>query len=343
MTDVRICYRKVNIQNLLRSVSWKGKRVKILITGGAGFIGSHLAVKLAERYEVIALDNFDPYYDVEIKKENVKIIQNKGADFILGDVTDYDFVRKIIKGNDVEVIFHEAARPGVRYSIKDPFLPNKVNVVGTLNVLKASLNSKVSKVINASSSSVYGKVEHLPFDENHPTQPISPYGVSKLAAENYCRVFYEVYGLKTITLRYFTVYGPRMRPDLAIPIFTKSLLNNEQPIVFGDGEQTRDFTYIDDVIEANLRLLNINEGYGEALNIGSGRRVTINYVIDVLRSLLNSKIEPKYVEPIKGDARDTLANIGKAEKIIGYKPKTCLEEGLRKFVEWYKDNPSFYG
>jgi UDP-glucose 4-epimerase len=321
----------------------EGNKMKILITGGAGFIGSHLAEELGEKHLVITLDNFDPYYDVRIKKENVKIVQGNGVDFRFGDVTDYDFVRKIIKENSIEVIFHEAARPGVRYSIKDPFLPNKVNVIGTLNILKASLDSDVKKVINASSSSVYGKVEYLPFDENHPTQPISPYGVSKLAAENYCRVFYEIYGLKTITLRYFTVYGPRMRPDLAIPVFTKSLLNNEQPIVFGDGEQTRDFTYIDDVREANLRLLNINEGYGEALNIGSGRRVTINYVIDVLRSLLNSNIEPKYVEPIKGDARDTLANIGKAEKIIGYKPKISLEEGLRKFVDWYKDNPSFYG
>jgi len=317
--------------------------MKILITGGAGFIGSHLAEKLAEKHVVIALDNFDPYYDVRKKKGNVKIIQSSGAEFIFGDVTDYNFVRKIVKENDIEVIFHEAARPGVRYSIKDPFLPNKVNVIGTLNILKASLDSNVKKVINASSSSVYGKVEYLPFDENHLTQPISPYGVSKLAAENYCRVFYEVYGLKTISLRYFTVYGPRMRPDLAIPIFTKSLLNNEQPIVFGDGEQTRDFTYIDDAIEANLRLLNINEGYGEALNVGSGRRVTINYVIGVLRSLLNSNIEPKYVEPIKGDARDTWANIDKAKKIIGYKPKMSLEERLRKFVEWYKNNPSFYG
>jgi len=321
----------------------EGNKMKILITGGVGFIGSHLAEELGEKHLVIALDNFDPYYDVRIKKENVKIIQSSNANFRLGDVTNYDFVRKIIRENDIEVIFHEAARPGVRYSLKDPFLPNKVNVIGTLNILKASLDSNVKKIINASSSSVYGKVEYLPFDENHPTQPISPYGVSKLAAENYCRVFYEVYGLKTITLRYFTVYGPRMRPDLAIPIFTKSLLNDKQPIVFGDGEQTRDFTYIDDVREANLRLLNINEGYGEALNIGSGRRVTINYVIDVLKSLLNSNIEPKYVEPIKGDARDTLANIGKAEKIIGYKPKISLEEGLRKFVHWYEDNPSFYG
>ncbi len=317
--------------------------MKILITGGAGFIGSHLTEKLAEKHVVIALDNFDPYYDVRIKKGNVKIIQSNGAEFIFGDITNYDFVRKIIKENDIEVIFHEAAGPGVRYSIKDPFLPNKVNVIGTLNILKASLDSNVKKVVNASSSSVYGKREYLPFDENHPTQPISPYGVSKLAAENYCRVFYGVYGLKTTSLRYFTVYGPRMRPDLAICIFTKSLLNNEQPIVFGDGEQSRDFTYIDDIIEANLRLLNINRGYGEVLNIGSGRRVTINYVIKVLKSLLNSNIEPKYVEPLKGEARDTLANIDKAKKIMGYKPKISLEKGSRKFVDWYKSNPSFYG
>ena len=317
--------------------------MKILITGGAGFIGSHLAEKLAYKHEVIILDNMDPYYDVRIKKENIKIVESKGAKFILGDVTNYDFIEKIIKENAIEIIFHEAARPGVRYSIKDPFLPNKVNVIGTLNILKASLDSDVKKVINASSSSVYGKVEYLPFDENQPTLPISPYAVSKLAAEHYCRVFHEVYGLKTISLRYFTVYGPRMRPDLAIPIFTKSILNNELPIIFGNGEQTRDFTYIDDIVDANLKLLKTNRADGEVLNIGSGRRVTINYMIDTLKNLLNSDIKSEYVDPVKGDARDTLANIDKAEKLIGYEPKTSLEEGLRKFITWYKKNPSFYG
>jgi UDP-glucose 4-epimerase len=257
--------------------------------------------------------------------------------------TNYDFIEKIIKENNIEIIFHEAARPGVRYSIKDPFLPNKVNVIGTLNILKASLDSDVKKVINASSSSVYGKVEYLPFDENQPTLPISPYAVSKLAAEHYCRVFHEVYGLKTISLRYFTVYGPRMRPDLAIPIFTKSILNNELPIIFGNGEQTRDFTYIDDIVDANLKLLKTNRADGEVLNIGSGRRVTINYMTDTIKNLLNSDIKSKYVDPIKGDARDTLANIDKAKKLIGYEPKTSLEEGLIKFIRWYKKNPSFYG
>jgi len=317
--------------------------VKILITGGAGFIGSHLAEKLSKKNEVIVLDNLDPYYDVRIKEKNIKIVESKGAKFVIGDVTNYDFIERTIKENNIEIIFHEAARPGVRYSIKDPFLPNKVNVIGTLNILKASLDSDVKKVINASSSSVYGKVDYLPFDEKHPTQPISPYGVSKLAMEHYCRVFYEVYGLKTISLRYFTVYGPRMRPDLAIPIFAKSILDNISPIIFGDGEQTRDFTYIDDIVDANLKLLKTNRADGEILNIGSGRRVTINYMIDTLKNLLNSDIKLKYVDPIKGDARDTLANIDKAKKLIGYTPKTSLEEGLRKFLEWYKRNPGFYG
>lgn len=317
--------------------------MKILITGGAGFIGSHLAEKLAYKHEVIILDNMDPYYDVRIKKENIKIVESKGAKFILCDVTNYDFIEKIIKENAIEIIFHEAARPGVRYSIKDPFLPNEVNVIGTLNILKASLDTDVKKVINASSSSVYGNVEYLPFDENQPTLPISPYAVSKLAAEHYCRVFHEVYGLKTISLRYFTVYGPRMRPDLAIPIFTKSILNNELPIIFGNGEQTRDFTYIDDIVDANLKILKTNRADGEVLNIGSGRRVTINYMIDTLKNLLNSDIKSEYVDPVKGDARDTLANIDKAEKLIGYEPKTSLEEGLIKFIGWYKKNPSFYG
>jgi len=318
-------------------------KMKILITGGAGFIGSHLTEKLSKNNEVVVLDNLDSYYDVKIKKENIKIVESKSAKFILGDVTNYNFMKRIIKENNIEIIFHEAARPGVRYSIKDPLLPNKVNVIGTLNILKLSLDSDVKKVINASSSSVYGKTEYLPFDENHPNKPVSPYGVSKLAAEHYCRVFYEVYGLKTISLRYFTVYGPRMRPDLAIPIFTKSILNNESPVIFGDGEQTRDFTYIDDVVDANLKLVKTNRANGEVLNIGSGRRVTINYMIDNLKNLLNSNIKSKYTESIKGDARHTLANIDKAKELIGYDPQTSIEEGLEKFVIWYKKNLGFYG
>jgi len=324
----------------LRNMRLKNK--KILITGGAGFIGSHLAEKLAKRHKVFILDNLDPYYDIEIKKRNIKIAEDQGAKFIMGDITDYNFLKRIIKKNNIEIIFHEAARPGVRYSIKDPFLPNKVNVIGTLNVLKAALNSKVEKVINASSSSVYGNAKYLPINEDLAIQPISPYGVSKLTAEHYCRVFYELYGLKTISLRYFTVYGPRMRPDLVIPIFTKSILKNNPPVIFGDGKQTRDFTYIDDIIDANLRFLETDKANGKVLNIGSGRRVTINYLVNILKNLLNSNLKPKYINAIKGESRNTLANINKAKELIGYKPNIPFEEGLKKFINWYKKNPNFY-
>ncbi|MBU4501653.1 MAG: SDR family NAD(P)-dependent oxidoreductase [Nanoarchaeota archaeon] len=315
--------------------------MRVLVTGGAGFIGSHLAERLVEEgNEVVVLDNLDLYYNIKIKKKNIQIIREKGCKFVEGDVTDYKFVKNIIK--DIDIIFHEAARPGVRASIKDPFTSNLVNVNGILNILKASVESNVKKVINASSSSVYGKVEYLPFDEKHPTQPLSPYGVSKLAAEHYCRVFYEIYGLPTVSLRYFTVYGPRMRPDLAIPIFTKSMLNNESVIIFGDGEQTRDFTYIDDIINANLNIMKTNRADGEVLNIGGEHYVTINYLVNTLKAMLGSNSHVIYNESVKGDARHTLANIDKAKQLIGYKPKVLLEDGLNRFVKWYKENKDFY-
>lgn len=236
----------------------------------------------------------------------------------------------------MDYVYHEAAQAGVRISVEDPFKPNNVNVVGTLNVLKASLDADVKKVINASSSSVYGKVKYLPFDENHPTEPVSPYGVSKLAAEQYCRVFYEIYGLPTTSLRYFTVYGPRMRPDLAISIFTKKMLANEKITVFGDGEQTRDFTYIHDVIAANGKLLNSKKTDGNVLNIGNGNHISVNEMITILREITGSKSAIEYVESQKGDAEDTLSNVSKAYKLIQYKPAFSIENGFNKFVEWFR-------
>ena len=232
------------------------KLSKIIVTGGAGFIGSHIAEKLAKGgHEIVIVDNLDDYYSIDLKKRNIEIILNSGeASFINADVTDLKSMSEIIDST-VDYVYHEAAQAGVRISVEDPFKPNNVNVVGTLNVLKASLDAGVKKVINASSSSVYGKVKYLPFDEQHPNQPVSPYGVSKLAAEHYCRVFHEVYGLPTTSLRYFTVYGPRMRPDLAISIFTRKMLHNEFITIFGDGEKTRDFTHIDDIVKVNLKLL----------------------------------------------------------------------------------------
>ncbi|MBC7085732.1 MAG: SDR family NAD(P)-dependent oxidoreductase [Methanomethylovorans sp.] len=309
---------------------------KIVVTGGAGFIGSHIAESLAkDGHEIVIVDNLDPYYSVDIKKKNTDIVLASGdATFINADVTDLDSMKEIIDST-VDYVYHEAAQAGVRISVEDPFKPNNINVVGTLNVLKSSLEADVKKVINASSSSVYGKVKYLPFDEQHPTEPVSPYGVSKLAAEHYCRVFYEVYGLPTTSLRYFTVYGPRMRPDLAISIFTKKMLANEPITVFGDGEQTRDFTYIDDVVEANKKLLNISKTHGKALNIGSGNRISVNDLIENLRLITGSISDIHYANKQKGDTENTLANVSLSKELIEYEPSIEIQIGLKKFVNCF--------
>lgn len=312
----------------------------ILVTGGAGFIGSHLSIELRKiGHDVTVLDNLDPYYPIELKRKNMVLLEGIGCRFVEGDITDKKLVDDLV--SDIDFIYHLAARPGVRASIENPQIPNKVNIQGTLNLLESSLKSNIKRFINASSSSVYGKVRYLPLDEDHPTLPISPYAVSKLVAEHYCRVFYEINDLPTVSLRYFTVYGPRMRPDLAIPIFTKSIMKGERPIVFGDGEQTRDFTYIDDIVQGNLRLLENSNADGQILNIGSGKRLTVNKLLVLLKNVLDADMKPKYTNEMKGDAKHTLANVDKAKLLIGYEPKTHIEEGLRNFIKWYEDG-SYY-
>ncbi|WP_292520003.1 SDR family oxidoreductase [Methanoculleus sp.] len=308
---------------------------KVVITGGAGFIGSHIAEEIAKEHEVVVIDNLDDYYSPGLKRQNLEIIlANPNVRFIEGDITDLSLLRRVID-SDVEFVFHEAAQAGVRISVEDPFKPNNINVLGTLNVLKASLDAGVERVINASSSSVYGKVQYLPFDEAHPTMPVSPYGVSKLAAEHYYRVFYEVYGLPTVSLRYFTVYGPRMRPDLAISIFTKKMLANEPITVFGDGNQTRDFTYIDDIVRVNRRLLETDAADGRVMNIGGGHRITVNDLIAHLREITGSTSRVVYSDKQKGDAEHTLADVELARNLVGYAPETTITDGLIRFVEWY--------
>jgi len=311
---------------------------KIVITGGAGFIGSHIAEALVQDHEVVIVDNLDDYYSPALKQRNLNCVMAKGdVDFIKGDVTDLDLVRNVID-DTVDYVFHEAAQAGVRISVEDPFKPNNVNVLGTLNVLKASLDADVRRVINASSSSVYGKVQYLPFDEAHPTMPVSPYGVSKLAAEHYCRVFFEVYGLPTVSLRYFTVYGPRMRPDLAIYIFTRKMPANEPITIFGNGEQTRDFTYIDDIVRVNLQLLDTDAADGYAMNVGGGHRITVNDLIAHLRKITGSMSEVVYSNKQKGDAEHTMADVGRARELVGYMPEVSIGEGLGRFVEWHRSD-----
>jgi len=309
--------------------------MKVLVTGGAGFIGSNLVDKLISMdKDIIVLDNFDDYYSPEIKRKNIQQnIDTKKIKLIKDDIRNDKVLNDILK--DVEVVFHLAARPGVRSSIKNPKIYHEVNVSGTLNLLNACLNSNVKKIIYSSSSSVYGEIEYLPIDEKHPTKPISPYGMTKLAGEEYCRVFSKVYGLNIISLRYFTVFGHRQRPDMGIAKFTKSLLQNESPEIYGDGEQTRDFTYIDNVVDANILALKNNTKW-DIFNIGGGQRITVNELIKMLNKICSTNIKPTYTSKKVGDINHTWANIEKAKKLLKYEPKIDIKTGVKKYVEWIK-------
>ncbi len=308
--------------------------MKYLVTGGAGFIGSHIIEGLLEENEEVAcLDSFDPYYDPESKHENIApFLKNENFELIRGDVTDEGIVEKAIK--EADYVIHEAAQAGVRVSVENPFKSYEVNTTGTLNILRASLNSNVKKIVFASSSSVYGKAIQLPFKEDSPKLPVSPYGVSKLAAEQYCTVFSSVYGIKTASLRYFTVYGPRMRPDLAITIFTGKALKDEPIEIFGSGNRTRDFTYISDA--TNATFLALKKGNGE-YNIGSGKRISINELAEKIIEITGSKSEIVHTEARRGDAKHTWADISRAKKELEWKPDVGLNDGLRKYVEWFKN------
>ena len=308
--------------------------MKAIVTGGAGFIGSHLCERLVERGEVVCLDNFDPYYSPQAKRKNIEPLREH-PDFKLveGSILDSELLGRLFA--DVDYVFHDAAQAGVRVSVENPGKTHEVNATGTLNVLEAAEDCGVRKVINASSSSVYGKVSYLPFDEEHPNVPVSPYGASKLVAEHYCRVFGELHDLETVSLRYFTVFGPRMRPDLAINIFTGKALNNEPIEIFGDGEKTRDFTFIDNIIDANLRAMERGSG---VYNIGGGERVSINGLAERIVEIVGSESGIFYSESVKGDAEHTWSDVSKACRELGYEPRVGLDEGLERYVEWYKEH-----
>lgn len=318
----------------------------ILVTGGAGFIGSHLAEAfLEDGHAVVSLDVMDPYYDLDIKRHNVDRCSDVGGDtytFREGSITDRDTVEAVFQDHDITHVYHQAAQAGVRTSVENPQKPHEINTTGLLNLLEVATAHDVERFVNASSSSVYGKAEYLPYDEDHPTTPQSPYGVTKLAAEHYCRVWTSVYDLPTVSLRYFTVYGPRMRPNMAITNFTSRCLNGEQPVIYGDGKQTRDFTYIDDVVAANRTLLDSSAADGEVMNIGSTGNITIEELARFIVEETAADVSLAYDEAREADARHTHAAVERARDRIGYEPTTDIREGVAQFVEWYRENREWY-
>ncbi|WP_440992274.1 SDR family oxidoreductase [Haloarchaeobius baliensis] len=319
----------------------------ILITGGAGFIGGNLAESfISDGHSVTVLDSLEPFYDTRLKQHTIDICEQRAVEgdgsyhFVEGDVRDLELVTDLV--DDVDYVYHQAAQAGVRPSVKNPRRYDDINVDGTLNVLDAARDSDIERVVLASSSSVYGRPEYLPYDESHPTMPISPYGASKLAAERYTCAYSEVYDLPAVALRYFTVYGPRMRPNMAISNFVSRCLNGKPPVVYGDGMQTRDFTFIDDVVDANARLLSKDAADGEVLNIGSTDSIEILTLAEEIRDQLAPEQDIVFEDQYEADAEHTHADSSKASELLGYDPSRTIRDGVSEFIDWYRANRNWY-
>jgi len=308
------------------------KDKRIVVTGGAGFIGSNLARNLCNNNEVIVIDNL-----ITGNFNNIKdLIDKNKINFINESITDINLLKKSLKG--IDFVFHQAAIPSVPRSVKDPISSNNANINGTLNVLVAAKENDVKKVIYASSSSVYGDTPTLPKKENMNPCPLSPYAVSKLSGEYYCNVFTEVYGLKTVCLRYFNVYGPRQDPtgDYAavVPKFIEKILSDNSPIIYGDGEQSRDFSYVDDVVQANIKAAE-STSCG-IFNIAGGKKITIDKLAELIMKIIGKDLKIIYNPPRPGDIKHSLADISKARKMLDYNPIYDLKKGLSEAVKWFQ-------
>ncbi len=319
--------------------------MKTAITGTAGFIGSHLAEKvLSEGHEVIGIDCFTDYYPKDYKLNNLtNVLKNKNFSLLQTDIVNCDLTSVFKK---VDIIWHLAAQAGVRASWGDQFrLYSDYNILGTQRVLEAARVCGVSRLVYASSSSVYGDVNEFPMRETTYPKPVSPYGVSKLAGEHLCMLYATNYNLPTISLRYFTVYGPRQRPDMAFHKFIRAVLRSETPVLFGNGDQTRDFTYIDDIVDATWKAGILADAVPGIYNIGGGSRISMNDVIDLMQDIMDQPIHPVRSDRQKGDVRHTAADISAAAATLGYAPKTVLKDGLSQEVEWLKSiaNGGIYG
>jgi nucleoside-diphosphate-sugar epimerase len=301
-----------------------------LVTGGAGFIGSHLTEALVRRgHAVRVLDNLSTG-----KRRNLEHIN--GVEFIEGDLADLSACVRAVQG--IDYVLHQAAIPSVPRSVKDPISSNRANIDGSLNILVAARDAGVRRLVYAGSSSAYGDTPTLPKREDMPTRPLSPYALQKLVAEQYCQMFTALYGLETVTIRYFNVFGPRQDPGSAysgvISLFSTALLEGRQPTIYGDGEQTRDFTYVANVVDGVLRACEAPNASGEVINVATGGRISLNDLLRTMNAIVGTSIEPIFAEGRTGDVRDSQADISKAQTLLGYTPTVGLEDGLRDTLDW---------
>ncbi len=311
--------------------------MRIFITGVAGFIGSALAFRcLREGHFVAGIDNFDPYYDVSLKKKNLlKLRDFENFKFFEIDIRDRENLEKLVNKIEADFIIHLAARPGVRSSLKDPYTYFDINIKGTLNILEVIKNKNI-KFIFGSSSSVYGNKKGKFFEEDKDIVPVSPYGFSKRAGEILCETYNKLYGIKTLILRFFTVYGPSQRPDMAIHKFTKKILKGEEIKLYGEGKTQRDYTYIDDIVEGIMNALKLKNFDFEIINLGNSNPVPLFEIIKILEKFLDKKANINLVLLPPGDVMSTCANIEKAKEILNYNPLTPLEKGIENFLIWHK-------
>ena len=315
--------------------------MKALITGSAGFIGSHLTERLlADGWQVVGVDNFDDFYDPNIKRRNIAgCLENKNFRLIQADIRDGAAMEKAVAG-DIDIIVHLAAKAGVRPSIEQPLLYADVNINGTLILLEAAKKNKIPKFIFASSSSVYGNNKKVPFSETDNVDfPISPYAATKKAGELICHTYHHLFGISMTCLRFFTVYGPRQRPDLAIHKFSSLIQQNKPVPVFGDGSMRRDFTYVDDIVQGTVSAMKNCAGF-ELYNLGNSDPVSVNDLVVEIENALGKKADKEYLPLQPGDVDITFADITKAAKFLGYNPRTPLKAGLKKFAEWLMQSKS---
>jgi UDP-glucuronate 4-epimerase len=313
--------------------------VRVLVTGGAGFIGSHLCIRLLrDGCEVAILDDLNSFYSPALKRENLGLIGRHGhVRFKQGDICDQLAVRSLMRSFRPDAVIHLAARAGVRPSLKDPLLYEKVNIGGTGVVLECAKETAVRKFVFVSSSSVYGASSHVPFCEADPVcSPISPYAATKLAGEALCHVYARLYGIQMICLRLFTVYGPRQRPDLAIRSFAESIKAGRRIVMFGDGSSGRDYTYVEDIIDGIMSSLFVNCAF-ETINLGNSHPVSLFEVIQNISKVIGRRAEIVREPDQPGDVPITFADISKARRLLGYSPKTRFEDGIRKMVEWLNE------